>query len=125
MRFSRPRPPRALDAAVPMINVVFLLLIFFMMATRIAPPAPFEITLPQTPAETPLTGEDVLHIAADGTLGFRGLQGDASLTALEGGAPERLILRADAALPAPQLAQLLTRLASFGVTSVDLAIRTP
>lgn len=126
MRFARPRPRRGTDAAVPMINVVFLLLIFFMMAARIAPAPPFEVTLPQTPSQAALGDADVLYVAADGTLGFGGVTGEESLALLHSDPPRtRLTLRADAALPAPDLARLLGRLAALGVTSVDLAIRAP
>ena len=108
-----------------MINMVFLLLIFFLMAARIAPPPPFDITLPSAAGETPLGEGAILFAAADGTLSFAGQSGVASLAALKAQAPERLSLRADAAFPAPELAALLADLAALGVTSVDLAIRTP
>ena len=48
MRFAPPgaRPRRPRESAVPMINIVFLLLIFFLMTATIAPPAPFAVTPP-------------------------------------------------------------------------------
>ena len=48
MEFSTPRMRRAAEPALPMINVVFLLLIFFLMSAQIA---------------APLHGEDLAHIA--------------------------------------------------------------
>lgn len=46
MDFAPPkRRPRA-ESIVPMINVVFLLLIFFLMTAQIAPPDPFEVAPP-------------------------------------------------------------------------------
>ena len=41
---SRPHTPR--ESVVPMINVVFLLLIFFLMTAQITAPTPVEVTPP-------------------------------------------------------------------------------
>jgi len=40
MEFARPRHRRPLEPIVPMINVVFLLLIFFLMSAQIRTPRP-------------------------------------------------------------------------------------
>jgi len=54
MRIGQPRPngtrrPRNDDDAVmPLINIVFLLLIFFMIAGKLASPDPFEISPPSS-----------------------------------------------------------------------------
>ncbi|MBL4543543.1 MAG: biopolymer transporter ExbD, partial [Rhodobacteraceae bacterium] len=53
MRLAAPRPTRPREPVVPMINVVFLLLIFFLMAAVIAPPEPFGVTLPRAAADDP------------------------------------------------------------------------
>lgn len=130
MRFARPPRRRATESVVPMINVVFLLLIFFMMTARIAPPPPFEMTLPIADATQPLSEERTLYLSADGDAALSGLLGDQAWQALaaqgmQGGGDAPLTIRADADLPASQLAAILSRLAGLGITSVDLAIRIP
>ena len=51
MNFAPPRNPRMAQdrAIVPMINVVFLLLVFFLMTASLTPPPPREITAPVAP----------------------------------------------------------------------------
>ncbi len=124
MQFSDPRPARAArENIVPMINVVFLLLIFFLMTAQIAPPDPFEVTPPQSRADAPADGQDVLYVAADGALAFASARDDevfALLADLPAGTA--LLIRADAAFKASRLAELLPRLAATGIT--DLAIVT-
>lgn len=123
MDFSdAPRKPRA-EAIVPMINVVFLLLIFFLMTSQIAPPEPFEITAPTSSAEQEAAAELTLYIDAKGTLSFDGVEGDAAFAALSGltGA-DVLIVKADAKLEATRLAAMLARLTQIGFGQVELVV---
>ena len=46
MRFASPPRRSPPESVVPMINVVFLLLIFFLISAQISPPDPFETRLP-------------------------------------------------------------------------------
>ncbi|MEM9762310.1 MAG: biopolymer transporter ExbD [Pseudomonadota bacterium] len=116
------------ESIVPMINVVFLLLIFFLMTATLAPPDPFEVTPPRA------TGEENdglllrLHVSADGDLAFESARGDAVWPALamsEAAAEGQLILRADGAAPATAIAALLERLAATGITRVDITAVPP
>ena len=45
--FDDPPPRRPFEAMVPLINIVFLLLIFFLLAGTIAPQSPVDVTLPE------------------------------------------------------------------------------
>ena len=127
MQFSPPRPARRpRENIVPMINVVFLLLIFFLMTAQIAPPEPFEITPPASDSRSPAEGPAVLYVSADGELAFRGARGEAALTALADAADTGpLLVRADARLAAADLARLLPRLAAAGVADLALAVGGP
>ncbi|MCC1480226.1 ExbD/TolR family protein [Roseibaca sp. Y0-43] len=115
---SRPRTPR--ESVVPMINVVFLLLIFFLMSAQIAPPDPADVTPPSVVfSDGPVPAEGrVLWLAADGRLLEEG-----------GGAPDMAVLgpqvslRADGAAPAADLARVLRALAVAGVRDVTLVAR--
>ncbi|MEM1312919.1 MAG: biopolymer transporter ExbD [Pseudomonadota bacterium] len=116
-----------------MINVVFLLLIFFLMSARIAPPEPFETTPPTAAeaGEAPAEPMAPLHVAEDGRLGFREARGEAALLAASAAveaasrgadAGAALPIRADAELEAAALAALLRRLAEQGVPRVEIAV---
>ncbi len=98
-----PRRPRRIpaDSAVPMINVVFLLLIFFMMAARIAPPLPQDLRLPQAQVDNAPPVDRSLSVLHDGTLAMAGATGDAAWQALAAlPARSQLTVHADADLPA-------------------------
>ncbi|WP_273523720.1 ExbD/TolR family protein [Rhodosalinus sediminis] len=119
----RPARRRAGESVVPMINVVFLLLIFFLMTAEIAPPPPLEVAPPAAEAPPAPGGEAALHVAADGRLAYRDARGEGVWPALADREGEAALpLRADAALPAAELARLLGRLAAAGVGEVDLAV---
>ena len=126
MNFATAPKRRPAETILPMINVVFLLLIFFLMTAQIAPRAPFAVTPPEAAGETAPEGEGILFAGPDGALFFNGLQGDAlwaELSARAGDTP--LILRADGALTGPDFAALLARLGGLGVSSVDLVVGAP
>ena len=115
------------EALVPMINVVFLLLIFFLMSATIAPPDPFDVTLPGASAQDSAdpSGRMVLHVSADGEMAYGDLRGDAAIAALvtEGdGRPDRVMLRADEGLDGAVFAGILERLAAAGLGDVDLMV---
>lgn len=133
MDFS-PAPGRhPAENLLPMINVVFLLLIFFLISAKLAPPEPFAVTLPAAGAAGGgVEPGFVLHLGADGGLGYGEARDDAALGALGAAraeycasagcstAPPRLALRADAAAPAERLADLLASLAAIGFAEVTL-----
>ena len=122
MQFSPPRRRRPAEPIVPMINVVFLLLIFFLMSAQIAPPAPFDLTLPEGTDGERAAPADTLYMDAEGRLAFNAARGDAVPGALAArDAPDApLQIRADAGLEARTLARLLPQLAAHGVAEVEI-----
>lgn len=118
------RPRRTEDNILPLINIVFLLLIFFMLAGSMITQPPFELTPPDTANATDSEIEaDILSLAADGRLGWQG-----EVLSLEELAPrlgdwdtkEALIVKADANLPASQLTKLLADLRGLGIAKIRL-----
>jgi biopolymer transport protein ExbD len=113
------RPPR--ESIVPMINVVFLLLIFFLMTAQITPPDPFEITPPDSNAQDPAEGRQILYVSAEGKLAFGAFEDEDVFAALVDLDPdEPLMIRADRSVQADRIAALLPRLAASGVSRVKL-----
>ncbi len=134
-------PPRSRDDAnlLPMINVVFLLLIFFLISAQLAPPEPFAVTPPDARSEDAAEGELSLFLGADGVLGFRDLtsqdaDADGSVIAALTAAREEmcedpdcaphLLLHADAQAPVDRLAAVLPKLAKAGFSASDLIVRS-
>ncbi len=114
-----PVPKRriATEPVVPMINVVFLLLIFFLMTAQITTPPPFDLVLPTAQAQEDGT-KATLHVSSSGELAFEHLRGTAALDAASAQSP--LTLQADARLAAGRLARILADLATRGATDIRL-----
>ncbi len=73
MKIARSKPPPHSETIVALIDVVFFLLIFFMLIGRMDATAPFEVMPPiaRTGADMPAGGV-TLSVAADGALAFDG-----------------------------------------------------
>jgi biopolymer transport protein ExbD len=73
MRQLPRRPRNDDDRILPLINVVFLLMIFFMLADRIAASDPFPVEPPRSAAAGEIeSNETVVLLGADGTLALDG-----------------------------------------------------
>ncbi|AUR06004.1 putative biopolymer transport protein (plasmid) [Phaeobacter inhibens] len=122
MEFSAPKKRQAGEPILPMINVVFLLLIFFLLSSQIAPRAPYAVTPPELESGESPAPEAVLFMAADGQLHFSGAEGGDALAAVAVQATELevLTLRADAGVPAREVAALIARLRDAGIQTVSL-----
>lgn len=126
MRVTFPKRRRQPESIVPMINVVFLLLIFFLMTAEIAPPDPFEVLLPAAALDNPAEGPVTLYLSGDGDLAWQDQQGDAALAqAVAAAGQDTLLLRADAGVEAATVATLLRALGDAGMTSVTLVTASP
>lgn len=118
---------------IPLINIVFLMLIFFMVAGRIAHKDAAHYEAPYTTGVTALPNEEhVIVVAADGSLWMDGV---------DWGAIERLseedwqrlgqhledistlIVKADAHLPAQRLDPLLKQLRVSAIANLQLAVQ--
>ena len=122
MQFGKP-PQRSTqyENFVPMINIVFLLLIFFMISAQIAPKDPFEVLPPKSNSKVQPPERDTLFIARDATLYYKDAYNESAWIAL--GARNTntpLLLKADTSLPASKLVNLIARLKSIGITQVHL-----
>lgn len=130
MRFPDPPHKRPGEQLLPMINVVFLLLIFFLIAAKLAGPEPFPVTPPEAAGERPGDlPKAVLFLGPEGQLAYEDARDDAALVALAEArrtcAPDcaPLVLQADSAVSGAALAALLPRLAEAGVARVSLLSR--
>jgi biopolymer transport protein ExbD len=108
-----------------MINVVFLLLIFFLMTSQLAPPAPVEVTAPTSAGGGDPVAETRLFLDSTGILHFQDSSGHAALDAIGEGLREtdRLLLTADKGVEAARLAAVLRQLAATGPSDVEFVVR--
>lgn len=119
------RPRSAEENILPLINIVFLLLIFFMLAGVLAQKPPFELSPPNTAQTEDSTRleRQVLSIGADGQLAFAGetIDRDALNQALADWPKDKpLQVRADGGLKAGMLSGLFDDLRGAGIAEVQL-----
>ncbi len=127
MDFPNPPGRRSDSNIIPMINVVFLLLIFFLMTARITARMPFDQKLPETTQDTtPADPTDpAFHLGAEGEMAFGRQRGQGALKAAIaeiGNDGRALRLYADARLPARRLVQILSRLRAGGIERINLIL---
>jgi len=124
------------DRLIPLINVVFLMLIFFLLAGSIRPPDPFDITLPSSQSEHLRPGESlVLMVGADGQVAIDGVtlednRADVLSDALTaqwragessaGPQLRKIEIRADQLLPVAKLRLILAAVTGAGADEVSL-----
>jgi biopolymer transport protein ExbD len=127
MRFSRPKSTRDSEAnLIPLINIVFLLLIFFMLAGRLAPTELMALEPPRSDSlrSAPMTALVVFvdqggQIKLEGeTLDEETLMDRIALHLADG--PQSLQIKADAGLDAIQLLELLEQMRAAGAEELDL-----
>lgn len=121
---TRRRPKPKAEPTIALINVVFLMLVFFMVAGALAPALDPTVRLVEAADLEAAPPPDALVIRADGTLSFRG----AELTSPE--AYVRIVreeeaafvarLVPDRALPAATLVAVAKELRSLGATRITL-----
>ena len=118
----RPKPKRELVNITPLIDVVFILLVFFMLAGAIERPSELDVSLPSSTTDLEGDVEDVvILIDADGAVAFQGTRvrsdGDLLRTATVWFAvrPESSIqLKADASADAARVIEVMEILRQAG-----------
>jgi biopolymer transport protein ExbD len=132
MRFQRSTPQYGDDERIlPLINVVFLLLIFFMLAGRLAVSDPFKVDPALSASEGPVTAPDILVlVGADGRLALDdAIKDEAGLKAAvaermskekAAGPSPRVRLKADGRAPATRVVAVMELLRSAGVQKINL-----
>tara|TARA_R110002126_G_scaffold10615_9_gene48896 strand:- start:6956 stop:7369 length:414 start_codon:yes stop_codon:yes gene_type:complete len=114
------------DRIMPLINVVFLLLIFFMLAGQLSASDPFEITPPESISIAESGDEEMLVLVGkDGRLALNGKTvGERVLIDTLRAAPEAkrelIRLKADNNAPAAALVSLMGKLREAGVLRIRL-----
>jgi biopolymer transport protein ExbD len=110
---------RRRDPSIALINVVFLMLIFFLIAGTVAAPLDPDLKLVDTSGLEGREPPDALVLRADGTLSFRGTPTDPAIfMAGHGAGPVRIV--PDRAAPGPRLIEVAGALRRLGASSVIL-----
>lgn len=124
MRFRKTVPKNREERVLPLINIVFLLLVFFMLAGRLAATDPLQIEAPHSSSEERMRGHDmVVYMDADGRLAFDGsvLDGPALRSAIADRVTSGEVhLKADGEAEATQVIAVMELLRDAGVERLEL-----
>ncbi len=123
MKMAGPKPSRSREPTIALINIVFLMLVFFMIAGTLAPPMDRSLSLVRAADLDPRDPPDTLVIHSDGTLWLRGIE----LTSVSGfmerlADDDRSAVRIvpDRELPARDLMRHVTEMRALGAERVFL-----
>ncbi|GHC63338.1 ExbD/TolR family protein [Neogemmobacter tilapiae] len=120
------------DGLLPLIDVVCVLLIFFLIAARMAPAAPFAVDLPRVAAGDETRSTMALFLSPTGQPGFRRMVGDVALAELAraretfcaatdcAAEPPLVAVHTDQKTPAVALTRIMPQLAAMGFQRVEL-----
>ncbi|MDF1565033.1 MAG: biopolymer transporter ExbD [Deltaproteobacteria bacterium] len=133
MNFGSKRP-RGFDARIeiaPLIDVVFLLLIFFLLTTSFVQHRTLGVELPTTRGERSPepSGAIVLVLREEGSLLHEGrLLDEAGVAALLSGAaaaspPSPIVLQADESVPHGRVVEVLDRIQRAGLRHLSIATK--
>lgn len=127
IEFEETPPRRPYESVVPLINVVFLLLIFFLLAGTLQPTDDVDVDLPVGAVDDKRASEDVvLYVEADGFVHMGDTVMDSALAAymlrnyLDEQGIFNVAIKADENAPAHDLIQLMEGLRNVGVREVNL-----
>ncbi|WP_011580775.1 MULTISPECIES: ExbD/TolR family protein [Chelativorans] len=126
LRLSRPLPRRQRESTIALINVVFLMLVFFLVAGSLAPPIDKEIELISTAMTEPSAPPDALFVTGEGELRARGETTTvaAFIEDLTAGGTEadeiEVKLAADRNLPAVRLIEIVGELRQAGAARISI-----
>ncbi|MEL6284236.1 MAG: biopolymer transporter ExbD [Pseudomonadota bacterium] len=123
MRLSAPSRKERPESVVPMINVVFLLLIFFLMSATLAPSDLLDATPPAAAVDTQGAVGASFVIDDQGRFAFGAVRGAEAVQAAAALGESPLRLRADENAPAARLIEAVRRLQNAGVEDVRLTTR--
>jgi len=108
------------ESIIPMVNVIFLLLIFFLMTSSFIIPDPFELDKPYADSLNKVSNEDRLYISKTGKVFISDKVNENAWRYLEQSTPEKLLLIADSSFPAKDLLNISEKLKELGISELNL-----
>lgn len=127
MHFETSRPKRDDERLLPLINVVFLLLIFIMLAGRLATSDPFRIEPPRSRSDTAAQPRELTvligaggRLALDGQVMGRAQIRSAVATRASRDGSLRVLVRADGHAEAIRVIAVMELLREAGIENLNL-----
>ncbi|MEM7068005.1 MAG: biopolymer transporter ExbD [Pseudomonadota bacterium] len=125
IKFSNHTQKKEKDSTVALINIVFLMLVFFLIAGTIVPPMDSEVTPILSQEEQNAELENTFSIRADGATFYQGNASspeDFMTSVLQAAKSEKPLVRvlADKELSAVTLVEIINKLQAAGASSIRI-----
>lgn len=126
LRLARPRKTRQRESTIALINIVFLMLIFFLVAGTLTPPLDRDVDLISTESADRSEPPDALFVTREGEMRLDGTPTDAAAfmarQRAEDGGVENLEIKvaADRELPAARLVDIVGALKAAGARKISI-----
>ena len=108
------------ESIIPMVNVIFLLLIFFLMTSSFIVPDPFDLNKPYADSSNKVSTEERMYISKTGKIFISDKINENAWRYLEQNIPEELLLIIDSSFPAKDLLDISEKLKELGVIELNL-----
>ncbi|WP_349366914.1 MAG: biopolymer transporter ExbD [Nitratireductor rhodophyticola] len=128
LRLARPKQTRQRESTIALINIVFLMLIFFLVAGTLTPPLDNDVSLISTVEANPSEPPNALFVTEEGEMRLRGTATDAQGFMLaraetlgeEAARQLEIKVAADRDLPAAKLVDIVGALKAAGASRISI-----
>jgi biopolymer transport protein ExbD len=125
MNFSKTSYVSEKENIVPMINIVFLLLIFFLITSSLVPRPGEIIDRPFGLSNSQAKDPNYLFITSSAEIIYLGQTGEAAWDVIKKNEPALLTLEADRNLAAQKFISLLNKLDSMNIKQLEMIVNDP
>ena len=125
------KPSRGIVDAAPMVDVVFLLLIFFILSSSFVMQPGIKVVLPPSEVKTPgefqgmvvtVTRAEAIYFNNELT-SMGELQSFLAEAVAQGNSPQELVIKADEQVPHGMVVKIMTLAIEAGIPSINIATR--
>ena len=110
---------------VPMINIVFLLLIFFLITSSLVPRPSEIIERPFGLTDTQVEDPNYLFVTSSSEIMYRGESGEIAWNLIEESNLNNLTIEADRNLAANKFISILNRLSNINIPHLEMIVSDP
>ena len=125
MNFSKTSYVSEKENIVPMINIVFLLLIFFLITSSLVPRPGEIIDRPFGLSDSHAKDPNYLLITSSAEIMYLGQTGEAAWGVIKKNKPALLTVEADRNLAAQTFISLMNKLESMNITQLEMIVNVP
>ena len=125
MNFRKTSYASEKENIVPMINIVFLLLIFFLITSSLVPRPGEIIDRPSGLSNSRAKDPNYLFITSGAEIMYLGQTGEAAWGVIKKNKPILLTIEADRNLVAQKFISLLNKLESMNITQLEVIVNDP